>query len=56
MKFGSKQPKNFDFFVILRTKSKKFRDFHKNSTDPDPDPFGQKSTDPDPRNPGYNLC
>ena len=25
----------FDFFVILRTKSKKFRDFHKNHTDPE---------------------
>ena len=47
--------KIYKFFVILRTKSKKNRDFHKNPTDPDS--FGQKSTDPDqdqdPRNPGF---
>ena len=33
-RFASKQPKNYNFFVILRAKLKKIRDFYKNPTDP----------------------
>ena len=51
--FGYKRnlPQNnkiLQFFVILRTKSRKFCDIYNNPMDTDTDPFGQKSTDPDP--------